>query len=48
VFVELRQTNYPGATYKLRYVPATDQLAGDYFQPLYQQTFRVHFLREKR
>lgn len=46
VFVELQQANYPGATYKLRYLPATDQLAGDYFQPLYQQTFRVHFLRK--
>jgi hypothetical protein len=46
VFVELRQANYPGATYNLRYLPATDQLAGDYFQPLYQQTFRVYFLRK--
>ena len=34
VFVELRDVNYPGATYKLRYLPAADQLAGDYFQPL--------------
>jgi hypothetical protein len=48
VFVELRDANYPGATYKLRYLPATDQLAGDYFQPLHQQIFRVHFLRESR
>jgi hypothetical protein len=46
VFVELRQANYPGATYTLRYLPATDQLAGDYFQPLYQQTFRVYFFRK--
>ena len=46
VFVELRDANYPGATYKLRYLPAADQLAGDYCQPLYQQTFRVHFLRQ--
>ncbi len=46
VFVELRQANYPGATYNLRYLPATDQLAGDYFQPLYQQTFRVNFVRK--
>ena len=45
VFVELRQANYPGATYNLRYLPATDQLVGDYFQPLYQQTFRVLFFR---
>lgn len=46
VFVELRHASYPGATYKLRYLPATDQLAGDYFQPLHQQAFRVHFLRK--
>ena len=46
IFVELRQANYPGATYNLRYLPGTDQLAGDYFQPLYQQTFRVHFFRK--
>jgi hypothetical protein len=46
VFVELRDVNYPGATYKLRYLPAADQLAGDYFQPLHQQTLRVKFLRQ--
>ena len=46
IFVELRQANYPGATYSLRYLPATDQLVGDYFQPLYQQTFRVYFQRK--
>jgi hypothetical protein len=46
VFLELRQANYPGATYELRYLPATDQLTGDYFQPLYQQTSRVNFLRQ--
>jgi hypothetical protein len=46
VFVELRQANYPGATYKLRYLPATDRLEGDYYQPLYKQIFPVHFVRE--
>jgi len=46
VFVELRDTNYPGATYSLRYLPAIDQLAGNYFQPLSQQTIQVHFVRE--
>jgi hypothetical protein len=48
VFVELRDQNYPGATYKLRYVPETDQLAGEYYQPAYQQTFDVYFIREIR
>jgi len=46
VFVELRDLNYPGATYSLRYVPAVDQLAGNYFQPLSKQTIQVHFVRE--
>jgi hypothetical protein len=46
--VELRGENYPGATYQLRYLPAVDQLVGAYFQPLHQQTFPVHFLRESR
>jgi hypothetical protein len=48
VFVELRGANYPGATYQLRYLPAMDQLVGDYFQPLHKQTFPVRFLRESR
>jgi hypothetical protein len=48
VFVELRGANYPGATYQLRYLSAMDQLVGDYFQPLHQQTFPVRFLRESR
>ena len=46
VFVELRDANYPGATYSLRYLPAIDQLAGNYFQPLSQQTIQVNFVRE--
>jgi hypothetical protein len=46
VFVELRDVNYPGATYKLHYLQAADQLVGDYFQPLHQQTLRVKFLRQ--
>jgi hypothetical protein len=48
VFVELRDANYPGATYSLRYLPAIDQLAGNYFQPLLQQTIQVHFVRESQ
>ena len=48
VFMELRDQNYPGATYKLRYLPQQDVLAGEYFQPLYQQTFDVQFIRQNR
>jgi hypothetical protein len=48
VFMELRDQNYPGATYKLRYLPREDQLAGEYYQPVYQQTFDVQFIRQNR
>ena len=45
VFMELRDEGYPGATYKLRYLPDKDQLAGEYFQPVYQETYEVQFIR---
>jgi len=48
VFIELRDQNYPGATYKLHYLPDKDQLAGEYFQPVYQQTYEVQFIRQSR
>lgn len=48
VFLELRDQNYPGATYKLRYLPEQDRLVGEYFQPVYQQTFEVYFIRQSR
>mgnify|MGYP001021980979 FL=1 len=45
LFVELRDANYPGSTYRLTYDPARDVLAGLYFQALEQQTFDVEFVR---
>jgi hypothetical protein len=47
VFVELRDVNYPGATYKLTYRPQRDQLVGSYHQPLVGLTFEVFFQRLK-
>jgi hypothetical protein len=47
VFVELRDVNYPGSTYDLRYDPASDQLVGEYFTPAQQQRFQVDFVRNK-
>jgi hypothetical protein len=47
VFVELRDVNYPGSTYTLTYEPASDQLAGVYFQAVQQQTFDVVFERRR-
>jgi hypothetical protein len=45
LFVELRDVNYPGSTYKLVYDPGRDVLAGLYFQAMQQQTFDVEFVR---
>lgn len=47
IFIELRDTNYPGATYDLTYDPESDQLKGVYFQPALQQSFQVFFVRMK-
>jgi len=45
VFVELRDTNYPGSTYTLAYNSDADQLEGIYFQAAMQQTFDIVFVR---
>ena len=47
VFIELRDINYPGATYNLTYDPRSDQLRGIYFQPAINQSFFVAFVRMK-
>lgn len=47
VFIELRDVNYPGATYNLTYDPRGDQLKGVYFQPALRQSFDVFFVRLK-
>jgi hypothetical protein len=47
IFIELRDTNYPGATYNLTYDSGSDQLRGVYFQPALQQSFDVVFVRMK-
>ncbi len=45
VFVELRDTNYPGSTYTLTYDPAGDLLRGVYFHAVLRQSFDVVFAR---
>jgi hypothetical protein len=47
VFIELRDVNYPGATYNLTYDPEKDQLRGVYYQPALRQSFDVFFIRMK-
>ena len=45
VFIELRDTNYPGSTYNLTYDAANDRLVGTYYQAIEQQSFAVAFNR---
>jgi hypothetical protein len=46
VFLELRDTNYPGATYNLALAADGTRLTGLYTQPLTQETFDVSFERQ--
>jgi hypothetical protein len=45
VFVELRDTGYPGSNYTLKYNPGNNSLEGVYFQAAIQQKFNVVFRR---
>jgi hypothetical protein len=45
VFIELRDVNYPGSTYTLRYDRERDVLEGVYYQATLQQSFTVRFIR---
>jgi hypothetical protein len=47
VFIEMRDTGYPGSTYTLTYDPKTDQLGGMYYQAAIGQRFNVIFVRSK-
>jgi len=47
LFIELRDVNYPGSTYRLQYDTAKDRLTGTYFQAMLRQAFDVQFLRSR-
>ncbi len=47
LFVELRDQNYPGSTYTLRYDPEGDQLVGVYFQAVQRASYDVVFVRRR-
>jgi hypothetical protein len=47
LFVELRDTGYPGSKYNLTYNPNKDMLEGVYFQAQAQQLYDVIFQRMK-
>jgi len=46
VFIELRDTGYPGSTYTLVYDPQQDVLSGIYYQATIGQSFEVIFVRK--
>ena len=48
VFIELRDANYLGSTYKLTYDPADDRLKGIYLQAAERRAFDVYFVRQRR
>jgi hypothetical protein len=45
VFIELRDTGYPGCTYKLTYDRQQDQLKGVYYQAAVQESYNIYFVR---
>lgn len=47
ILVELRDVNYPGSTYTLRYDTKSDRLIGTYFQAMDKITYDIEFLRSK-
>ncbi len=47
IYVELRDLNYPGSTYRLVYDPATDCLQGTYYQAVAKETYDIVFVRLK-
>ncbi len=48
LFLELRDTGYPGCTYTLTYDARTDRLAGVYYQAAAQERYAVEFARMKQ
>jgi hypothetical protein len=47
IYVELRDVNYPGSSYKLNYDAEKDALAGEYFQAVQGITLEVPFTRAR-
>ncbi|MDX2418029.1 MAG: hypothetical protein QNK19_11275 [Xanthomonadales bacterium] len=45
LFIELRDTNYPGSTYSLVYAKEQDALDGTYFQAVTKESYSIGFLR---
>ena len=45
--VILKDVNYPGSTYVLRYIPDNETLAGNYFQAVEKTNYDVIFTKKK-
>jgi len=45
LFIELRDTGYPGCTYKLSYDREHDQLKGVYYQAAVKESYDIYFVR---
>jgi hypothetical protein len=45
VFIELQDVNYPGCTYRLRYLTDRDMLVGVYYQAALGERYDVEFTR---
>ena len=47
LLVELRDVNYPGSLYRLRYDLKSDRLQGTYFQAVQRETYAIEFVRTR-
>lgn len=47
LFVELRDTGYPGCTYTLLFDPREDSLKGIYYQAAVRESYEIVFVRMK-
>ena len=47
VYIELRDENYPGSTYNLRFDSQNDRLSGDYYQAVAREHYPIFFVRMK-
>ena len=45
LFIELRDTGYPGCTYQLTYDRQSDQLKGVYYQAAVKERYDIYFVR---
>ena len=47
VYIELRDENYPGSTYNLRFDSQSGRLSGDYYQAVAREHYPIFFVRMK-